>query len=363
MSYGFEDVAKKLLTLDAARARLASTEPLAQYTFPMHGAEAPSFHLNAGWNVGLASKAGTETVDASIKVNGQEFYMTKDAVLEAASNIGLSRQYLSKTPAALIEPHLNYHYQHQERECKILASNDLALAFTKATINPFSNLQLLDGAVDKIHERFGADTEIFVDFKFHHDLRLTRVRLILPGDVTKITNDKWSTGLQIQNSLTGSATTGLRGYLFTWACTNGMISTHASSGNWNRKRQGQSEDVYDWARESVDGIFDSLGHELESVAEIASQPLLQPLEGVLQDIFRTYKIALAARPLIIERLVNRQAESDEPLTMYDIQAVVTSVANELEAPETMRNSLMEIGGDLPRAYAERCNTCHRLAID
>jgi hypothetical protein len=52
--------------------------------------------------------------------------------------------------------------------------------------------------------------------------------------------------------------------------------------------------------------------------------------------------------------------NSDDLTMYGVQQAVTSVANRDDMPESARETLMEIGGDLPRAHAERCAACRRI---
>lgn len=360
----FEDIKPKLLTLDEALGKLSMTEPLAQHVVDLSSGKT-KFKLNTGWNVGLKNKAGTAPVDAHLQIGAVDYNMTKDAVLEATSHIGLTRQYVEKTPASLVEPHLNYWFANTDKELKVLATtNGTALAFTKATINPFSNLKLVNAAVAAIKtwsDNQIKEDDIYVDYKFHHDLRLTRVRLIIPADVRTIGNAQWSTGIQIQNSLTGAKPTSLKGYLFTWDCTNGQISTHATSGNWNRKTSGQADIVYEWAESAVEEVLGGLEHEFESVQELADTPLDQPLDAILMDIFQTYSVPMGARKHIIQALIERQVTIDEPLTFYDIQWAITAIANTSE--EDIGNVLMEIGGDLVRSATHRCSECKRIALD
>ena len=67
--------------------------------------------------------------------------LTKDALLEATSLIGITKQYAMKSPAHLLQPHLNYWYKNeggvQGQTLKALASPKTGMvhAFTKGTLH------------------------------------------------------------------------------------------------------------------------------------------------------------------------------------------------------------------------------------
>lgn len=360
----FEQVRPKLLTVDQARERLSVTEPVGEVLFPTTGksAEVAKFHLTAAWNTGLANAAGTDVVGVTVTIGGQEYQLTRDAMLEATSYIGLTKAYVSKTPAQLIEPNVNWWYQNRPGELKALVSGDRVLAFTRPTIHPFSNLRLLDTALEGIAGVYGAG-EVLVDYKFQHDLRQTAVRLIVPAHVRRPREEQpWSAGVQFRNSLSGEKPLTLEGYLFCWWCTNGAVSTHAQSGAWNRRSGGQDdESVTEWARHAVDEILGGLEHEFDALDELANTPIPFVTEdgvpdagAALVDVFEQYRVPLESREAIIEQMVNQ-----DDMTMYGVMQAVTQAANG-DVRENVRQSLMEIGGDLPRANATRCATCRRI---
>lgn len=360
----FEQVRPRLLTLEKARERLATTEPVGEVLFATQGkdSEVAKFHLSAAWNAGLADAVGTDVVDATVRIAGHEYQLTRDALLEATSLIGLTKAYVSKTPAQLIEPNVNWWYKNRVGELKALTAGDRILAFTRPTIHPFSNLRLLDTALEGIEKQYG-DGEVLVDYKFHHDLRQTAVRLIVPAHVRRPREDQpWSAGIQIRNSLSGEKPLTLEGYLFCWWCTNGAVSTHAQSGAWNRRSGGQDDDsVAEWARHAVDEILGGLEHEFDAIDELATTPIpFTTADGApdagaaLVDVFEQYRVPLESREAIIEQMVNQ-----DDMTMYGVMQAVTQAANG-DVRENVRQSLMEIGGDLPRANATRCGTCRRI---
>jgi hypothetical protein len=85
-------------------------------------------------------------------------------------------------------------------------------------INPFSNLRLLERALEGIEAHYGAG-EVLVDSKFAHSLRRTDIRLIVPENRramhrTGTDDDTWSAGIQLKNSLIGDVQTSIDGYLF-----------------------------------------------------------------------------------------------------------------------------------------------------
>lgn len=360
----------KLLTLDEVRERLEPTEVLAAVTFALDGTA--KFTLPNGWNVGLAEREGIELTDATVTIDNVERRMTKDALLAFTSSIGITREYVAKTPGDLMETHVNYWAKMlPSKSMKLMVGpgkNGAAgnvLATTKATITPFSNMALLDTAIAGIRSKYGQDAEILADYKFHNDLRRTAYRLIVPDYARHITSerdgdtvDSWSTGVQVYNSLVGEKPTSLSGYLFAWWCTNGAISTHASSGNYNRRTQGGTQDeLLEWAQASVDEILGGLEHEFDAIEELTTVKLGDDVSGTLTDIFTMYKVPVAMREQIILSLVESEDNS-----MYGVMNAITQAANGDGVHDHVRQTLMEIGGNLPAATTGRCAACKRLAL-
>jgi hypothetical protein len=371
-----EKVKDRLLTLDDVRERFSKTEPLESETFDLGGTDVAKWDLESDWNVleedgkgvSIEKANGLTPVGAKVRIHGEEYGLTKDAFLEATSLIGITKQYAGKTPAHLLQPHLNYWYKNeggvQGNTLKALSANGVIQAFTKVSVTPFSNLHLLDAVEDKAREKFG-DSELFVDFKFQHDLRRTACRIIVPEVVHDVRDgDPWSAGLQFKQSVVGEKPLVLSGYLFRYWCTNGAITTHLESGNYNRRKEGQGDEVYDWAREKVDEILGGFEHEFEVLDQLASTGI-PDLGGdgehsrarALMDVFETYGVPLEQRQGIIDMLT----DSDD-FTMYGIMQAITQVANRADMRDSIRETLMRVGGDLPAANSERCQTCRRLPI-
>lgn len=358
MTVTVEDMRSKLFSLDTARAALANTEPL---TSAALDPDSTSFHLN-DWNLDqvlVESMGDTDTVAATVRLGSAEFPLTKEALLEATSAVGLSKAFVTRTPGTLIEPLLNHCIQQGTRDMKLLITRGVGAAFTRATINPFSNLLLLDNMLEGVRDRFG-DTEILVDYKFNHTLAATNLRLVLPEsqrilEHTGTANDVWSTGIQLTNSLIGKKQTSIEGYLFRWTCTNGATTTQVSSGPWSRKSGGQGDEVYVWARDAVDAVLGGLEGALDQVQHLVDVPVGGAVADILLDAFNTYKIPAAERDMITANMLN----TEEALNMYTVMQAITQVANTPDLESSHVDRLLAAGGDLAHTVASRCDSCHR----
>jgi hypothetical protein len=361
-----EDMLDKLLPLDKVREALASTEPIAPVGFGI--GEDVRFRLEGDWNHDMDQKDGTSPVNAFVTIGrgpaGIEYQLTKDSVLEATSLCGIPKGYAQRTPGTLIEPQLDYWFQGGlgDKSFKLLSVGDnVGAAFTRATIQPFSNLRLLDETLSAIEGKYGTG-EVYADYKFTHSLRKTHLRLIVPEQMRTIQDtgrdgDNWSVGIQLKNSLIGEEQTSLEGYLFAWWCTNGAIDTAATSGTWSRRGGGQGDDVYEWARASVDEVLGGLEHSLDKVQDMVNQPVEGEATDVLRDIFSRYRVPAAQRQAIIENMVEATS-----LNMYSIMQAITAAANSSGVEASAVEQLMRVGGELPHTAHDRCESCHRIQV-
>jgi hypothetical protein len=354
----------KLISLDTLRESLSATEPISTVGFPT--GESVKFRVQPAWNHEVEKKQGSDALDVSVRVGQQEFQLTRDALFEATSLMGMPKGYAQKCPAKLLEPQLNYWYQGGlgQKDLKLITSAGRAAAITKASLAAFSNIELLDRALQGIYAQYGEGVEVLADYKFEHSLKRTRFRLIVPDHVRRIASardsddapDNWSMGLQVKNSITGVDKTAVQGYLFAWWCTNGAIDTFADSGEWSRRSGGQSEEeVYAWAREAVDDVLGGLEHSLDKVQSLTDIEVEGEASDVLRDVFEQYRIPTSERRAIIDNMVNSTS-----LTMYDVMQAVTAAANGQDMTPAHAELLMQVGGDLPHAAHQRCDSCHRL---
>lgn len=349
--------AGNLLTLDNVREKLSTTEPLSEVVFtPNSGV---TMRYESGWagnTVGLTDPTG-----AYLRMpGGQEYQFTKQGAMQLGSECRITRGYQEAIPPDLLEQNVNWWLSNGlgDKELKLLASQDRALALTRATVSPFSNLRLLDTILTRIENRYG-EGEVLADYKFYHDLEATALRLIIPGQRriitgTSLEDDSWSVGVELKNSLIGLKQTELSGYLFRHWCTNGCVDTAHASGGF--KRRGSSEeDALVWAAESVDEILGGLEPALDSVQELVNQPVAGDVVTVLNDLFDRNNLPVRER----RRVIDAMADTDE-MTMYSVMQAVTQAANLDGLDRRSQQYLLNMGGHIAHTHGARCGECHRL---
>lgn len=348
-----EEMANTLSTIEEVTQQLQKTEPLV--TEFLSNDSTIKFQLDADWAHGIDAMDTTDLVGARITVNGVERPLTKEAALQAGANFGIPAAYVKKIPARLTEGLLNYHYGNGmgSKEYHLLSVGDKAVAFTRPTLKPFSNLALLENTVEAIQERQGGDVPIFADYKFHNSLQHTNIRLIVPTeqrvihgakmtDVPDNADDVWLAGIHISNSVMGTSQTNLEAYLFRYWCTNGCTTTMPDVKAWSRRVNGQNDDVYTWAREQVDAIFDGLTDRFNEVQALTGLHVGTLTRDILEQIYRDWSVPVSQRERIGDLLLGA-----EELTMYTIMNAITQVANDEELKDARRDVLMRIAGSFP----------------
>ena len=361
-SVQLDDMRDQLLTLDQVREHLAVTEPLSEVTFTASEAE---YRVEEGW----ADVQLTEYTGAYLRMpGGEEYQLTKQGALELGSACRIPQQLQQDIPVYLYQTFCNaalcgvgFKKSMGDKDFKLLVNGDHALALTRATISPFSNLRLLDTVVASLEKKYGAG-EILADYKFHHDLEATAVRLIVPGERriitgTGVADDSWSVGLQFKNSLIGLRQTELSGYLFRYWCTNGCIDTMNSTGGFARKGSTE-EDMLAWAQEGVDEVLGGLESQLDAVQQLTAQPVTGDVVNVLTDLFAAYNVPGRER----RRVIDTMADTDDT-SMYSLMQAITQAANAEGLGYRQVEQLMAMGGHVVHAAEGRCsedNPCRRL---
>jgi hypothetical protein len=346
------DMRDRLLSMDDVHTRLQRTEPLSIEHLSTE--TSVSFRFDHDW-VADADVVDVEPVRAYVTVNGTERQLTRGAAFQAAANYGVSGALMRKLPTPNLEADLNYFYSGgvEGKEYNLLSIGDLASAFTRPTLVPFSNLMLLERTTEGLQEHFGSDVEILADYKFSNTLQSTDIRLIVPNYSTVITDgdmpdvptgsdDLWFAGVHLFNSVIGKGMTSMDAYLFRWWCTNGATVQNNAVGLWSRRHDGQDEDVYDWARTSVDEVFDGMAARFDKVQALTSLDVTRNLGEVVRTLFDQYEVPKSQRDGIMEALVR----SARP-TMYTVMNAITEEANDLTLSAARADRLMRIGGDIP----------------
>lgn len=359
----------KLLTLDQGREFLATTEPLAYVNFET--GDQVRFRVEEDWNADLSQLHGTQPVNAYVSLtagqnDSHEYQLSLDALHQAAGQFGMGKGLVERNPGHLTEDMLNWWFRTglmKNLQLMVIGGDQLGSAFTRDSVQPFSNLTMLDRALEVI-ERRHPGISVYLDAnKLTHSLRLTHLQLVLPDvarmiEGTNEVDDRWWGGLQWTNSLTAEKQSAWEAFMFRQRCTNGYIDVLADGGVWSRKSSGQEQEaVLAWAETAVDdalGHFDGIFERVQSLVHMQIDP--NNVGATATDLFDQYRIPTAAR----QRIMNNLVENDQ-LTMYALTNAVTQAANgAVSSAEQQR--LMRTGGDVIR-HADRCNGCHRILPD
>lgn len=361
----------QLITLDQAREELAVTEPLGEKLIVADSNV--EFEIPDDWT--SRDVGDDEPLEgAVIKVGGSgssagEYTLTRNSLLETGSACRITRGYQKAIPPDLLRVNLEWWFHHghrtsdgDEKEFKLLTRESdnqppTVAAFTRGAVIPFSNLHLLDAMLAGIEAKFG-EGEVLVDYKFSHSVERTHMRLIIPGQRRTITNtsvadDTWSIGMQLKNSLIGLRQTILDGYLFRWWCTNGCIDTLSTSGGFSRRTAHTPEEVYEWARTSVDSVLGGLEGTLDGIQALTDIPVTDDATSVLRDLFAQYGLPVRER----ERVIAQMADATEP-NMYGLLNAITVAANADDVPVSAVEQLMAMGGHAAHAVTGRCSADH-----
>jgi hypothetical protein len=368
MTITIDDMRDQLLTLDEAGEMLAETEPFVQHTLVVDSKV--KFQLAADWH-----KAGlNEPTSAYLETaSGQRFQLTPQAVLEAGAYCGIPRGLQRKQPGWLLKDQLNWWYQGGlgSQEFKVFGrdrDNDdpLAMATCRGTIQPFSNIALLDIVVSGLRKQYGEDAEVLVDYKATNSLERTNMRLIVPSSERAVTGsrvdgDLWCAGMEFANSLIGVSHPGTRlgGYFFRYVCTNGQTDNLASTGKLARRTISDPSEAYEWARKSVDEVLGGLEHAFESIQALTTVRVggsHGSIGQILTELFARSGVPQREQ----RRISGALTDLDGEITLYDVAGAITQAANDQAVSPRTVDSLLALGGHIAHANHDRCDNCHQL---
>lgn len=322
------------------------------------------FALADDWFVNLDAKSDTAPLEAWAVVkgeNGEEaaLQLTKAALLELTSAVGLPKTYVAKTPPRLVAPHLDYWYESPDRQSRLLMVDGVAQGVTKATFRSLSSARLVERSIDVICKRYGIQPhDVLVDkSKSRSTLQSMSTLLIIPEASRSMRpNDDWSGGVQLTNSLTGEHATKARSYLFRWWCTNGATTSGKASATFDRR--DRDVDAYDWIGRAVDQALGHLESEFDRVEAMTTEPIEGEVRVAIDNLAERYKLSNPVR----EAIRNQMMETPD-VTMYGLmQAVTYAAAHSRGIPTNVRERLMDIGGDFVYG-AGRCDSCHSVLVE
>jgi len=385
----------KLMSLTTLREELGKIEPLTEHVFPT--SPDITFEIGEDW----ASAPTEQSANAYlITPGGTRYQLTKQSVLEFGAYAKMPRGLSPWMAPNIYQDFLNWAYRQglgENKEYKILAHErpahaetgpdgqiiqvpeqaPLALAACRGTISQFSNLALLDAVEAGVRKLYGS-SEILVDsggVKFHNDLERTNLRLIVPERVrnvhhTRVSDDRWSAGVALTNSLIGVSHPGtsVSGYLFRWWCTNGCTDMLAQGSRLSRRTIADPADAYAWAAQAVDDVLGGLESTFAHIQDLAHIPVGGG-EGsqnvrvgqVLSDLFNEHSVPQREQ----RRIMAQMAELGGDLSMYDVQQAITFAANDDSISPRTADRLLELGGYMAHASHQRCDGtlpggCHQL---
>lgn len=355
-----ETKADTLLSEDALFNLVSSTASLKSVYLQMDGSEhSPEFVLPPGWNVGLNDKDPLESTEAKMLMDGSQYTLSKEAALGIAHAVGMTPAYVTKTPGVLIANHLNYWAKHSpDLGLKMLVKDTTALTVMKQSIVPFSNIELLERALESLGEALQVESdEIYGDPKSYHDLHTTSLRLVSDKLKFPMGDDFWLGGIQIRNSTVGKFPLSVHGYLYRKGEENALIM-HTGAQRYNRKIQGQDEfEVLQWLADAIKEIVEVLDHEANVVNSLREESIADAVAIVTADACKTYKIPLKVRTTMTDNLI----ESGD-LTYYGLINALTETACDEDLPEHYVTTIMEIGGALAADAHKRCNACKQVVV-
>jgi hypothetical protein len=379
-----EAMRDQLLTLDHIREEFEKTEPLSEVAFNLSEGAGITFGEDefGGKSGALWHERGdTDPAPAWLELpHGERYQLTRQAVSQLASTCHITQGYQTLIPSDLLRTNMLWWLSTGlgALDLKLLAAGrgtdenggdvPLAVAQCRETITPFSNLRLLDAALESIYGRYGEDAEVLVDYKFHHTMDRTDFRLIVPAEQRLIEGtatdlpDVWSMGIQIKNSPIGLKQTTADGYAFRWICTNGDIDVAQRRGGFERRGSGP-DDVYEWARETVDEILGGLEEHLDGVQDLVRQPVEGSVQTVITDLAGQYGLPVNLRKRVLAEMAEIGGHSEVGLNMYDLMQSVTRSANLPGLEPQAVEQLMVMGGHIAHVHGARCRpeaACRRL---
>ena len=353
-----------LYTVDEARELLDSN---VTSTITLDDHTKAGFDAPEQWTTDFSMADPEENLGASLTIGGHDYDFTKEALLDFTSKFHLNKKYVGLLPPSLLVPQMNHWLIENETPIRLLVDGDNIIGVAKSASAPlFSSEAVFDYVIGAIHDATGvAPSELLVDYKLTNNLKETAFRVIVPGLHSftvesqrdgQAKEDVWNYGFSVRHSQSALFPTSIEGYLFAWWCTNGQITTHASSGKFDRRsHEADLEILGDWLKEKVEDISVDMPGELEAVSKLTTIDLKGEMTDAASEVFKHYKVPAQARQSVLNNLV----ESDD-WTAYGLMNAVTQAANPSDVDENLRQLLHRTGGDMAVAFAERCDTCHRI---
>jgi hypothetical protein len=374
--------ADQMLTVAEARERLAVTEPLAFITF--FTCE-PGIRLRYGKGWPDGELTGPASAWLTVP-DGSVYQLTRQCASQIGSLARVNLRYAEWLPPELLSVNVTWALTEGLRkksgdglEVKVLVAGTgrneedtedvpLAVAQTRATVEPFSNVELLNVVLAAIRAQLGdeAADSALVDYKFFHDLEHTSFRVVVPLAQqvvigTGVEDDAWCFGIEISNSLIGLKQTTVAGYLFRFATLAGLTDIEHSSGGFSR-RGSTPQAAYNWASDEAREILGSIESAFAGLHVLPNHIVDGEYGSVMQQYFRLCPVS---RDLQLRIVTDLEECPVEDVSMYDLAAVSAEAANlegatwrDVRTVHDLAGFILHQGGGMCDGSLE--NGCRRL---
>lgn len=378
----FDPAAAGMLTVAEARARLALNATGAEFTFWTCDAEVEALY-EKGWADGELTRAA----QAWLRVGGRLFQLTRQAAQQLGSTCKVNKRFQEFIPPAKLSDLVTWALReglHKRNgdglELKLLLAGEgepgpflaspvnadckvpLAVAQTRATVQPFSNVTLLDTVTLAIRAKFGhalADGAC-VDFKLFDDLEHTSFRVIVPGVQQEVDGEAWCYGIEVSNSAIGAKQLVVAGYVFSLEALAGVTDLEHQAGGFKR-RGSTPEAAYAWAGEASRLVLDGAATAFEGLRVLAASDVDAEYGAVLGQYWHESPISADLKLAVTAAL-----EGDpDPVSVLTLVRTVSVEANpstrswrDVRALHDLAGHMLHQGGGMCRGQLE--NGCRRL---
>ena len=367
----FEDIkrAGKVVPFQVVKEMLEHTEPLKLNLVTTDGTEDISFSVPDAWNVDL--KALDDSVITSVKMTlrGEEFLLTKRAVLILLKLIGLSDRYAYKAPGHLIEPHINFWFANEgvgsSVDVNVVTKDKYVVSFMGPEQQILSNLEVLEQIRKYLAKEYDVQ-DLYVDPNIVNNYVETSFRLIFPERGFSVTTvrdegpetDHWHYGIHVANSLTGTTPLTIDGFMVEERSLAGILPEFAQTGKYDRSRASDVDDLRGWVRSCVDQIMAILPAEGDIVEHMPTQKLAGKIGALTTDIFRSMKVHRKVQEVALENLT-----LSGDMTAYGVMhSLAKATAVDSDFPEKIVRHVQKVGGALPHRTEDICDGCGRLHL-
>lgn len=373
--YSFEDIqrAKQVVSLDAVKQILHRTEPVEQHLLQTDGSSKVRVTMPDLWNADMKELDDSTITSCKIFYEDREFYLSKRAMLTLLSMIGISDRYAYKAPGSLLEPHVNYWFEHEgigkESQVKMVTNSNYAVGFMLPSYPIVSNLEVLS-QIEKFLKNQSTKSEVFVDPHIINNYVTTDFRLILSEVAFEVETtrngepevDRWHFGVHVSNSLISSLTKPLTisGFMVEERSLAGVLPEYSNIAGYTRSVDMDIEDLRGWINSTLEQVFSILPAEADLIKHMPVHSLYGKVGNITTDIFRSMKVHRKVQELALENL----SEAGD-MTSYGIMhamAKAVSATSPSKFPPKIVNHVQKVCGTLPSRSDEICDSCGRLHL-